>query len=143
VPDILWVPIEHQRLLGGGLGIVHVFDWAQKVWVFFTTLFPAENSAKRHSRFIGQFWLAEDRPNQFWYQVKPATAKLMSDMGARDKHLLSAIAPIPDWPSNVVILYNKKAEMAACLVGYPPPVSDPPSWWLQEIPTRFEREDVI
>jgi hypothetical protein len=146
MPDIFWVPIEHQRLVGGGLSIGHVFDWAQKIWVPFTSLFPEDSSARRHLKFIGlgnTEWSGKWRPDQFWYQVAANTAKLLADMGARDKHLLAAIAPIPNWPSKVVMLYNSKAEMAACLVGYPPQVSDPPSWWIQDIPTRFERDEVI
>ena len=137
--DIFWVSVESNKVSNCGLSINYVFDWAQKIWVHFTSLFPTENSARRHTRFISSEW----RPDQFWYQVAPDTAKLMSKMGARDKHLLAAISPIPDWPSSVVMLYNNKAEMAACLVGHMPQESETPSWWIQEMPTRFEREEVI
>jgi hypothetical protein len=105
------------------LGPKYLFDWTLKVWV--------------------QHLADDESKNQFWLEVVPATAKLLTDFGLRDEHLLKAIEPIPSWPSKVVMFYMG-TKVAAALVERPPEKSVTPSWWFKEpYPTRFEREDVI
>ena len=120
------------------LGVKYLFDWDRRVWVEHQD--GCYDGIQWHTMFLCR---EVDGKSQFWLEVVPATAKLLSDCGLRDEHLLRAIEPIPPWPSKVVMFYME-TQVAAALVEYQPVKSVSPSWWFKDLPpTRFEREDVI
>ena len=139
--DLIWMPVL--KVLSEGilaLRIKYLFDWDRKVWVEHPDNYPTDPYNPWHSQFLCR---EVDGKSQFWLIIVPATAKLMSEFGLRDEHLLKAIEPKPPWPSKVVMFYMD-GQIAAGLVEHPPAKSTTPEWWFKEPPpTRFEREDVI
>ena len=114
------------------IGIKYLFDWSRKVWVEHPDQYPSYNGTW-HSQFLCR---EVEGSSQFWLEVVPATAKLLTDFGLRNEHLLKAIEPTPPWLLSRVVMFYMETQIAAALVDHQPEQSVPPSWWFQE-PTQL------
>jgi hypothetical protein len=137
--DIIWMPVT--RLQSRDLMALkpkYLFDWDRKVWV------EHQDDVYDGRRWHTMFLCREiEGKSQFWLEVVPTTAKLLTEFGLRNEHILRAIEPMPPWTAKVVMFYMD-TQIAAALVEHQPKKNVPPLWWFQEPPpTRFEREDVI